>query len=171
MRRILYIIFIIFNTTIFAKDFDIIYQNTLQFEGSKYVNTSLEESKYGISKYYTKNVKGLTKDSATKIAYEKIYKAHRLDEIQNLQLKTFIFDWLYHSSPASAIKNIQKILVKKGFQIEVDGILGSDTIKALNECNESLINDLKKTRLNYLRNLKHYPKYKNNWENRIAKVV
>lgn len=171
MRRILYIIFIIFNTSIFAKNFDIIYQNTLQFEGSKYVKTSLEESKYGISNYYHGDIKNLTKNKASDIAYKKIYLAHKIDKIENERIQKFIFDWVYHSSPASAIKNIQKILVKKGFQIEVDGILGSDTIKALNECNESLINDLKKARLNYLRNLKHYPKYKNNWENRIAKVI
>lgn len=167
MKHLVILILLLSSVITYGKDdFNSIYSNTLKYEGTKYIKNKIEESKYGITNYYSKDVKNLTKNKAYDIAYNKIYKLHRINEIENKEIKIFVFDWLYHSSPTKAIKNIQKIL-----GIEVDGIIGTKTIKAINSYKGDLIKELKETRLKYVRGLKHYNKYKNNWEDRINNIV
>lgn len=147
--------------------FQKIYSNTLRFEGTTYIKNNLEESKYGISKYYTKDVKNLTKDKAFKIAYKNIYKAHNIDLIENENIKTFIFDWIYHSAPKNAIKCIQNLL-----DIEQTGNMDKETIIAINSFSDTdlLLYLLKESRLNYLKGLKHYKKYEKGWKYRVANI-
>lgn len=167
MKHLVTIILLLSSLTTYCKDdFNSIYKNTLKYEGTKYIKNKIEESKYGITNYYSKDVKNLTKGKAYNIAYNKIYKIHRINEIEDKNVKAFIFDWLYHSSPTKAIKNIQRTL-----GIKDDGVIGSNTIKTINSYNGDLIKELKETRLQYVRSLKHYKKYKNNWEDRINNIV
>ena len=167
MKHLVTMILLLSSLTTYCKDdFNIIYKNTLKYEGTKYVKNKIEESKYGITNYYSKDVKNLTKGKAYKIAYNKIYKTHRINEIKDKNVKTFVFDWLYHSSPTKAIKNIQRTL-----GIEADGVIGTETIKAINSYKGDLVKELKQTRLQYVRGLKHYKKYKTNWEDRINNIV
>ena len=167
MKHLVTMILLLSSLTTYCKDdFNSIYKNTLKYEGTKYVKNKIEESKYGITNYYSKDVKNLTKGKAYKIAYNKIYKTHRINEIKDKDVKTFVFDWLYHSSPTKAIKNIQRTL-----GIEVDGVIGTETIKAINSYKGNLVKELKQTRLQYVRGLKHYKKYKTNWEDRINNIV
>ena len=150
------------------KEFETIYSNTLKFEGKTYVKNQIEESKFGITKHYTKNVNALTEDKAFKIAYTRIYKAHRLNEITDKKVRAFIFDWVYNSAPRNAIKRIQLLL-----DIEQTGNMDTQTINALNEFTDIdlLIFLLKENRLSYLKTLKHYKKYEKGWNNRVANVV
>lgn len=149
--------------------------NTFKFEGTKYVSNKIETSKYGISSYYVnKNkVKNLTQKEAYNIAYNKIYKAHKIDKLNDIRQQKFIFDWIFHSAPAGAIKRIQaQINIYKYNRkpvLNMTGIMNEDTINELNSLagNEEFLSKLVQSRLYYLRSLKHYPIYKNNWEHRV----
>lgn len=170
MLKKIVILFTFLSTVSFSTEimFQKIYSNTLRFEGKKYVKNNIEESKYGISKCYSKDVKNLTEKKAFDIAYNKIYKAHNVDKIENEKVKMFIFDWVYNSAPRGAIKRIQKLI-----DVEITGNMNEETITAINDFSDTdlLIHLLKETRLNYLKTLKHYEKYKNGWQYRIANVV
>lgn len=169
MLKKIIIMFIFLSTISFSTetDFEKIYSNTLKFEGKTYVKNKLEESKYGISKYYYKDIKNLTEEKAFKIAYKNIYKAHNIDMIKNENIKTFIFDWVYHSAPKNAIKRIQKLL-----DIEITGNMNEQTITTINSFSDTdlLLYLLKENRLNYLKSLKHYKKYEKGWKYRVANI-
>lgn len=169
MLKKIIVLFLFLNTLSFSleEDFIKIYSKTLKYEGITYVKNEIEESKFGITKYYSEDIEKLTKDDAYKIAYKKIYKAHNIDLINNLSIKTFIFDWLYHSSPKNAIKRIQKIL-----DIEETGVMNKKTINYINSFSDTelLLFLMKESRLNYLKGLKHYKKYEKGWKLRIANI-
>lgn len=168
MKRII-LLFLLLSTYCFSTEteFREIYSNTLKFEGKTYVKTKIEESKYGISSNYSKDVKNLTEEDAFKIAYKKIYKAHKINQIENENIRKFIFDWLYNSAPKNAIKRIQKLL-----DIEVTGVMNEETIKIINDFQDTdlLLYLLKRDRLTYLQSLKHYKKYEKGWKNRIENI-
>lgn len=168
-KRVFTLFFIIITLSFAAeKDFKKVYKNTLRFEGKRYIKNCIEESKYGISKCYCKDVKNLTEKKAFYIAYNKIYKANNVDKIKNEKVRMFIFDWVYNSAPRGAIKKIQKLV-----DVEVTGNMNSETISAINNFSDTdlLIHLLKETRLNYLKTLKHYKKYKDGWQYRVSNVV
>lgn len=163
-------LFFLFSTVTLCNraEFTKIYSNTLRFEGKSYIKNNVEESKYGITKYYTKDVKRLSEEKAFEIAYKKIYIAHNLHKIQDKKIRAFVFDWIYNSSPKKAIGRIQTLL-----DVEVTGVMNSETVGALNNFSDTelLIFLLKENRLNYLKTLKHYNIYEKGWKTRIANIV
>lgn len=93
MKHLVTMILLLSSLITYGKDdFNSIYHNTLKYEGTKYVKNRIEESKYGITNYYSKDVKNLTKGKAYNIAYNKIYKTHRINEIKDKDVKAFVFD-------------------------------------------------------------------------------
>lgn len=147
--------------------FQKIYSNTLKFEGKTYIKNNIEESKYGISKYYTKDVKNLTEEKAFKIAYKKIYKNHKIDKINNNKIQIFVFDFIYNTSPKNAITIIQKTV-----DVKITGNMNEETILALNNFSDKklLLYILKNNRIEYLKSLKHYEKYKKGWNYRVQNI-
>lgn len=83
----------------------------------------------------------------------------------NDKVAGFIFDW-YVNSGRIAIKNVQRIV-----DVNDDGIMGKNTISAINNYADGLFNNLKAARTMFVKNIvKANPsqdKFLKGWLNRI----
>ena len=96
------------------------------------------KTKYGISKksYPNLNIKKLTESQAKKIYKKDYWDRLKLDNINNLNIASSIFDFAVNVGNNRATKIVQKIVKTK-----VDGIIGKKTIRAINSY-DSLLLDL-----------------------------
>ena len=100
------------------------------------------ETKYGITKEkareygYKGNMRDLTKATAQKIYEEKYYKARKLDKIKNDKMALSIFDFSVNAG-RYGIKKAQEAVNKVYGKnvVSVDGAIGPQTLKYLNEVN------------------------------------
>ena len=101
-------------------------------------------------------------DIAKKLYWDKIMG----DKIKDQSVAEFIFDWGYNSGPQTAIKKVQEILA-----IKIDGIIGPQTLKFINDADpKALFNKLKARREDFFRNIVHndpsQEKFLRGWLNR-----
>lgn len=100
------------------------------------------ETKYGITKEkarecgYKGSMKDFTKAMAEKIYEEKYYKAKKLDKIKNDKIALSIFDFSVNAG-RYGIKKAQEAVNKVCGKnvVSVDGAVGPQTLKYLNEVN------------------------------------
>ncbi len=86
-----------------------------------------------LGRTYPATVKDLTRDQATTIYKMDYYDAYRIEEIKNEKLAKTLFDLLANHSPIEPIQWVQQgINQLTSFQVDEDGIMGSQTINALN---------------------------------------
>ena len=127
-------------------DFKKAFEKVLKFEGG-YVNDKSDsggETKYGISKkaYPGIDIKSLTLEDA-KAIYKKFYwDKIKGNEINNQRIAEIIFDTAVNMGVRRAVKIAQSCL-----GVKVDGIVGNETIEALNNCDENFINAYKLQRI------------------------
>lgn len=124
--------------------FDKIFSFMLAVEGG-YTNDKNDkggETTWGVTKDearrngYRGSMKDLTKEFAKKILEKDYYLKNRLNEIKNDKVALSICDWSFNSGEW-ATKKAQVTLNRYfGYNLVVDGIFGSKTIKALNEVEE-----------------------------------
>jgi lysozyme family protein len=89
------------------------------------------------------------------------------DEIENQSIADIIVDWAWMSGVKTAIKKVQKIL-----NVDVDGIVGKQTITAINNADsEILFKNIYNERVKYYTNIvKRTPSqqvFLNGWMNRL----
>jgi len=116
------------------------------FEGG-YVNDPADsggETKYGISarSYPFLNIAEITEDQAKQIYKRDYYDKYRIAEIkdQTVALKIFL---AYCNMPRFSVGYaVQKALLKLGFPLKFDSIIGSKTISCINDSRASLLDDL-----------------------------
>jgi lysozyme family protein len=123
-------------------DFEKCFENTVMLEGgySDHPYDSGGKTKYGItesvakSNGYLGDMKDLTLEFAKKIYKKDYWDANRLDELNNFDIKAEIFDTGVNCGIKTAAKFMQKAynLLSTSNFIAVDGIVGKETIKALN---------------------------------------
>jgi len=152
-----------------CKTFEIIVAKILDFEGG-YVNNSFDsggptnrgiawitwqsfsQSVLGVAPTL-QNLQNITADDAKEIYKQKFWNKNRLDEVQDGDLRYFIFDF-YVNSYSIAIKNLQKTLNSLGHNLTVDGGMGDATIAAINSTDViTLYNSYRTSRENHFRNL------------------
>ena len=111
----------------FEKFIPIIFKN----EGilSDNVNDSGGLTKYGISQkaYPNLDIRSLTKEKAQQIYKRDYYDAVKADLFENELLALHVFDMAVNAGVGRSIRMLQKVLV-----IEVDGIIGKNTINTAN---------------------------------------
>lgn len=90
--------------------------------------------------------------------YSNFWKKNKLDEIENQNVAEFIFDFIVNSG--RAIKIIQKAL-----NLVEDGIIGPNTIKAIND-KDNALQVLVNARVEYLKGLKGFDIYGRGWVTR-----
>lgn len=120
---------------------------------------------------FPKNVKDLTPEQVQQIYVEDYYDKRRIGEIKNERIANAIFDMGVMSNFRNVIKIVQKTLNNStGKNLVLDGKMGHNTIKALNEIPAYKTNDfidtLKGNRIEYLRGLAAWGKYGRGWTNR-----
>lgn len=94
----------------------------------------------------------------------------KADEIDSQIVANIIVDWAWMSGVRTAVKKIQKLL-----GVEVDGIVGRETIDAINNCNEDILfNDIYNERVKFYTNIvEKKPSQKmflNGWLNRLNDI-
>ncbi len=162
MRKILMSLFILTSVLVnaeYTKDYNIIVNQLFEFEGRTLVKAEDGYSKYGLTKYYTNDIIGLTETKARKIIYDKLYGKYDLDRIENLATKHFVFDFLYNTNPLKAIKIIKKVCKNYNEEIDLETYTLSDNVVEVLNNNPQVFEELIQARLNYIRSLKTYKKY------------
>ena len=114
--------------------FNNIIEVVLQHEGG-YVNDPNDlggETKYGITKrfYPSVDIKNLTKGEAKKIYHTDYWRRAKCDEVPP-QLRHIYFDGCVNVGIGRSIKILQRAAKNKGEDIEVDGKIGPNTLKAI----------------------------------------
>jgi len=124
--------------------FDKIFSFMLAVEGG-YTNDKNDkggETTWGVTKDearrngYRGSMKDLTKEFAKKILEKDYYLKNRLNEIKNDKVALSICDWSFNSGKWATKKTQVTLNRYFGYNLVVDGIFGSKTIKALNEVEE-----------------------------------
>lgn len=124
--------------------FDKIFSYMLFVEGgySNDKNDKGGETTWGVTKDearrngYNGSMKNLTKDFAKKILEKDYYLKNRLNEVKNDKVALSICDWSFNSGRWATKKAQVTLNSYFGYDLVVDGIFGSKTIKALNEVEE-----------------------------------
>lgn len=120
---------------------------------------------------YTGNMENLTQSKAKEIYLDKYYNKPKICDISADRIKLSIFDW-YVNSGIWAIIKAQQVLNDLGFDLDTDGKIGNQTLKALATVNTDVF--LKeyadKQRTFYRRIVEHRPsqdKFLQGWLNRV----
>ena len=114
--------------------FEEIINQVLEHEGG-YVNDPHDaggETNFGIAKKFNPDVdiKNLTKEGAKEIYYEKYWKPSKAEKVPD-KLKHIYFDMVVNFGKRGAVKVLQQAAVAKGHKIAVDGGIGPNTLKAI----------------------------------------
>lgn len=119
-------------------------------------------------------VKNLTSDQIDQIYQELFFQNRKINEIKNHRIAYAIYDMGVMSNFKNVVKIVQSALNESmGACVTVDGILGRETVCALNNIPDDnvddFMNELKSRRLHYLAGLKDWPKYARGWTSRTNK--
>src|SRR5690606_20143010 len=109
----------------------------LAHEGG-YVNDPADpggETKWGISRrsYPELDIASLTREDAIATYYRDWWQRDGYDRLQDGAVATKLLDMAVNMGPATAHKLLQEALVFLGFAVDVDGIIGPQTIGAANK--------------------------------------
>lgn len=91
-----------------------------------------------------KDIKDITLEKATEIYYNDFWLAMRLEGIESDLLKLHLFDMGVNAGTKTAIKILQRML-----GITIDGIIGPNTLKAVNTYGPSIVADYANVRKGY----------------------
>ena len=124
--------------------------------------------------HFPRTVKNLTSDQIDKIYHELFFQNRKIHEIKNHRIAYAIYDMGVMSNFKNVIKIVQSALNEfMTTHITVDGILGRETVCALNNISpdniDVFMDKLKSRRLHYLAGLKDWPKYGRGWTSRTNK--
>ena len=117
------------------------------------------------------NVKYLTREQSQQIYGEDYYDERRINEIGNDRIANAVFDMGVMSNFNNVGKIVQETLNDSmGENLKIDGKIGDNTIKALNNIPDDKVDDfmqdLKENRIEYLRGLSGWTKYGEGWTSR-----
>ena len=106
---------------------------TLVKEGGLRDIPGVELANYGIDARYNPgvNVRELTRDGAKKIYKEKYWDRPRFGSIKNKEIASKVFDTGVNLGAKRSVLFLQRALVNLGANIEVDGDMGPETNRAL----------------------------------------
>lgn len=95
----------------------------------------------------------------------------KADDIENQSIADIVVDWAWASGTATSIKQVQKIL-----GVAVDGIVGNDTLTAINiAVQRSLFDKIRSRRIEFVENIvKRNPtqsRFLKGWKNRINSLI
>lgn len=177
-KRFVLLLFLIISTFTQLKADEKIIKRVLSHEGTRIIKNKTEYSKYGITKSYLKIYNKTHKSNykVEKITYldaqnilKQIYKENRLNEINSEKIKAQSLDIIFNTGPKGIFiiqETINEIALEK---IKVDGIIGTETIKAINLINnkERLNEKILNNRIDFYKKLNNWDTYKKGWLKRI----
>lgn len=132
----------------YSDKFERAFSRSLSHEGG-FVNDSDDAggaTKYGISlRTYGKvfpiatveTIKNLTIDDAKKIYLEHFWLFYKYEQIEDFDLSIKVFDAAINMGAKQAHICLQRALRAVGFELEEDGVIGKNTLAALNRTQSS----------------------------------
>lgn len=109
-----------------------------------------------------KPVKGISKATAEQILAEQYFAPVWFDKLPD-GLDYAMADYSVNSGPARAVKELQRIL-----GVSVDGVMGNETFGAVMDHDaDRLIEALCRARMDFMRDLAHWPTFKVGWTRRV----
>ena len=145
----------------------------LKLEGG-YSNNKTDaggETNFGISKrsYPDLNIETLTRDRAIEIYYSDFWIPMNVERLMDDELILLLFCFGVNAGIRTAIKVLQKLL-----GVDDDGILGSETARAVREFNGNIVDEFtKRQKLFYITLVQKKPKEQpnlNGWIDRVQKT-
>jgi len=88
------------------------------------------------------DVRALSRERAIELYRKHWWDRLRLAEVQDLGVATKIFDLAVNTGSGTAVRLLQQALRVAGEDVAVDGILGSQTLGAVNRVNPALLLEL-----------------------------
>lgn len=159
----------------------------LHYEGG-YVNDKFDrggETNMGITQKFldtykkkagvnVDNVKNLTKSDAVKL-YKAEWDSRGFGLLDNENVMKLTYDFSVNSGPGTAIRSLQKVLNKKGYNLKEDGYIGDKTNQAVNSVDEKwLKTELQKSRAEHCDGIvdrnPEQKRFINGWFNRINDI-
>ena len=126
-----------------------------EYEGKGLSNLQYDRggpTKFGISRrsYPELDIVNLTLQGATEIYKRDFWDKLRLGEVEDEDFSQEIFEQSVNFGTRIAARFTQRALLTAGKTVKIDGIIGSETIKALNSCRDLLVKEIVLKRLNCL---------------------
>jgi len=121
------------------------------------------------------NREDLTSEQAAQIYKMDYWDQGRFNDIDNDRIRDAAFDMTVMSGAGRSASQIQESLNNFGANVDTDGVMGSQTINALNSIPDNQVNDfmdtLKSDRMDHLQNdsPQRWEKNKNGWTERTGK--
>ena len=116
-------------------------------------------------------LKNITDEQCLRIFKSGYWDKWKADDIENQSIANIVVDWAWGSGAATSIKQVQKIL-----GVAVDGIVGDDTLTAINIAGQrSLFVKIHNRRIEFVENIvKRDPsqaRFLKGWKNRINSLT
>lgn len=186
-----WLLFLLISVNISCADFDTSFNKTVKHEGNTVFRSKFGEvSKFGITKttlnlYNKQNrttyeVEKINKEIAKQVYEQRYWNPLKLNNLNNQQLANHVFDYGVNSGIYKASVDLQELcneLIEEHNinipKITKDGVLGKETIEALNVMlqhleEETVVNKYKEKRFSYLKMLGNkWNTYGNGWTRRI----
>lgn len=123
------------------------------------------------NKNFPKDVEHLELEHAKEIYKDEYWNNTKIPNIENDRIRNAVFDMNVMSNPNIMTKTVQNALNSyANAGLEVDGVMGSKTINAINSISSNQVSDfmdvLKSERMESLRGMINWPTAKNGWKDR-----
>ena len=174
MKKIIAILVAMSQLAFANQNFEYAVTKLIKFEGGNKIDKNIKNaySKFGITKYtlnrYDKslNLYDLTESQAKNIIYKLYWEEYDLDMFTDKRNAMLVLDFIYNSNSDNAVKIIQKSLGNKVYK--------KLTIQDIAEINymgyKSFYKIYSKSRLDYMKSLKNYNKFKTGWNIRVEEL-
>lgn len=121
--------------------------------------------------HFPDDLKELTGEQAEQIYGEDYYDERHIGDIDNERIANAVYDMGVMSNFNNVMKMVQETINETtDDKVSVDGIIGDETLKALNNIPDNKVDDfmdaLKENRLDYLHDLADWDKYGTGWTDR-----
>jgi lysozyme family protein len=172
------------------KIFEEAFEKVLDIEGgySDHEDDPGGKTKYGITEAvarrngYKGDMRDLTPDEAKEIYYHEFWLNHNYNKIKNRDIAIEMFDQAVNMGQSTANRNLQKsnnllTAAKDIYPITVDGVIGPQTLRAINHCSKpiALFNVLNgyqiKHYINLAENSNKYKSFIAGWANNRIEII
>lgn len=123
--------------------FDKAFEYVINFEGGfvSHSNDPGGDTKFGISRksYPSLDIKNLTIYDAKEIYRRDFWLKSKCNLLHNEKIAIKFFDIAVNTGISNAVRLLQRAILASGVQLIEDGIIGSETIKYANLCNQEVL--------------------------------
>ena len=119
----------------------------------------------GVASVTPAQVRALSKEEAIEI-YRRSYWVQSGGDLLPVGIDFMAFDYGVNSGPAQAVKSLQRVV-----GVTADGIVGGQTVAAVNTYKGDLVDAYAAERLRFMRALKTWPVFGRGWQKRVSAVV